>query len=230
MVGGFVLLGLAGLAAAAAALASADADAWSVHSAQVRQAEARLSGLIQEAETGQRGYLLTEDPTYLGPLTTSLRELPAAEAELRTLTSDNAAQQARLDDLRRIIGDKIAELARTMERAQAGDREGALGIVRTNEGRDLMARLQATIGAFDRTEEDLQSVRADRAAFRRTLLVAFIVVGLLLAAALAWLVIRTDGERANSDPRTMPFAVRSCSASGPRPNSGRRKRWRPAGS
>ncbi|MDQ0547520.1 CHASE3 domain sensor protein [Methylobacterium brachiatum] len=115
---------------------------------------------------------------YLDPLTTSLRELPAAEAELRTLTSDNAAQQARLDDLRRIIGDKIAELARTMERAQAGDREGALGIVRTNEGRDLMARLQATIGAFDRTEEDLQSVRADRAAFRRTLLVAFIVVGL----------------------------------------------------
>lgn len=195
MVGGFVLLGLAGLAAAAAALASADADAWSVHSAQVRQAEARLSGLIQEAETGQRGYLLTEDPTYLGPLTTSLSKLPAAEAELRTLTSDNAAQQARLDDLRRIIGDKIAELARTIERAQAGDREGALGIVRTNEGRDLMARLQATIGAFDRTEADLQSVRADRAAFRRTLLVAFIFVALLLAAALAWLVIRTDRRR-----------------------------------
>ena len=195
MIGGFVLLVLAGLAAAAAALASADADAWSVHSAEVRQAEARLFQLVQRAETGQRGYLLTGDPTYLDPFTDARRGLPAAEAELRTLTGDNAAQQARLDQLRPIIDAKVAELARTIDRMQAGDQAGALAIVRTNEGRDLTRRIQTIIAEFDRAEVELQATRADRAAFRRTILAAVIVIALLLAIALAWLVIRTDRRR-----------------------------------
>ncbi len=193
---GFVLLVLAGLAAAAAALASADADAWSVHSAEVRQAEARLSSLVQEAETSQRGYLITGDPSYLAPFTTARRELPAAEAELRALTGDNAEQQARLDQLRPIIEGKVDELARTIERMQAGDQAGALAIVRTNAGHDLMTRLRAISAEFDRAEVELQTARADRAAFRRSILAAVILVALLLAAALAWLVIRTDRRHA----------------------------------
>lgn len=195
MVVGFALLILAGLAAAAAALASANADAWAVHSAEVRRAEARLSRLIQEAETGQRGFLLTGDLTYLDPFTIARRELPAAELELRYLTGDNAEQQARLAQLRPIIDEKIAELARTTERMQAGDQAGALAIVRTNAGRDLMRRIRAAIAEFDRAELELQATRAERAAFRRSILAAVIVVALFLAAALAWLVIRTDRYR-----------------------------------
>jgi CHASE3 domain sensor protein len=164
--GGFVLLVLAGLAAAAAALASADADGWSVHSAEVRQAEARLTRLIQEAETGQRGYLLTGDPTYLDPFTAARRELSTAEAELRVLTGDNAEQQSRLDRLRPIIDEKITELAQTIERMQAGDQAGALATVRANAGRDLMGRIRAATAEFDRAEVELQTARADRAAFR----------------------------------------------------------------
>jgi CHASE3 domain sensor protein len=193
---GFALLILAGLAAVVAALASADADAWAVHSAEVRRAEARLSRLIQEAETGQRGYLLTGDLTYLDPFTTARRELPAAEAELRYLTGDNAEQQARLDQLRPIIDEKVAELARTTERMQAGDQAGALTIVRTNAGRDLMRRIRTAIAEFDRAEIELQATHAERAAFRRSILAAVIVTALCLAAALAWLVIRIDRHRA----------------------------------
>ena len=87
----------------------------------MRQAAARLSSLVQEAETSQRGYLITGDPSYLDPFTTARRELPAAEAELRPLTGDNAEQQDRLDQLRPIIDGKVDELARTIERMQAGD-------------------------------------------------------------------------------------------------------------
>jgi signal transduction histidine kinase len=191
MVVGFVLLILAGLAAAAAALASADADAWAAHSAEVRRVEARLSRLIQAAETGQRGYLLTGDPTYLDPFTAARRDLPAAQAELRALTGDNATQQVRLGQLRPIIDDKIAELERSTERMQKGDEAGALAIVRTNAGRDLMRRVQAAIAEFDRAEVELQAMRADRAAFRRAILAMVIVIALLLAAVLAWLVFRT---------------------------------------
>jgi CHASE3 domain sensor protein len=195
MIAGFVLLVLAGLAAGAVALASANADAWSAHSAEVRQAEARLFRLIQEAETGQRGFLLTGDLIYLDPFTAARRELPAAEAELRYLTGDNAEQQARLDQLRPIIGEKVAELTRTTERMQAGDQAGALAIVRTNVGRDLMKRIRATVTEFDRAEVELQATRTERAAFRRSILAAVIIIALFLAAALAWLVIRTDRHR-----------------------------------
>lgn len=195
MVAGFVLLVLAGLAAAAAALASADADGWSVHSAEVRQAEARLSRLVQEAETGQRGYLLTGEPSYLDPFTAARRELSAAEAELRALTGDNPEQQARLDQLRPIIAGKIAELTQTVDRMQAGDQAGALATARANAGRDLMGRIRTAIADFDRAEVELQTARADRAAFRRSTLATVIVIAVLLAAALAWLVIRTDRRR-----------------------------------
>jgi len=157
--------------------------------------EARLFRLIQEAETGQRGFLLTGDLTYLDPFTTARRELPAAEAELRYLTGDNAEQQARLDQLRPIIAEKVAELARTTERMQAGDQAGALAIVRTNTGRDLMRRIRATVTEFDRAEVELQATRGERAAFRRSILAAVIIIALFLAAALAWLVVRTDQHR-----------------------------------
>ncbi|MEE7450029.1 histidine kinase [Methylobacterium radiotolerans] len=196
MIGGFVLLVLAGLAAAAAALASADADARSVHSAEVRQAEARLFRIVQDAETGQRGYLITGNPAYLDPFTRAGRDLPGAEAHLRALTGDNAEQQARLDQLRPIIAGKVDELTRTIERMQAGDQAGALDIVRTNAGRDLTKRIQMIGAEFDRAEVELQAKRADLAAFRRSILVAIILVALLLAATLAWLVIRTDRRRA----------------------------------
>jgi CHASE3 domain sensor protein len=118
IVTGFALLIVAVIASIVAAIASADADRWASHSLQVRQATTHLVSLVQDAETGQRGFLLTGDEGYLLPFTTAQKEIPAAEASLRTLTSDNPAQQSRLTNIYATIALKLQELSRTVDLAK----------------------------------------------------------------------------------------------------------------
>ena len=74
-------------------------DAWVAHSHQVRIELADLLSELKDAETGQRGYLLTGDDNYLEPYTSSLGALQTTLAELRKITSDNPEQQRRLTEL-----------------------------------------------------------------------------------------------------------------------------------
>ena len=75
VVGGLGFLLLAVLASIVASVASADADRWAVHSLMVRQATEHLFSLIQDAETGQRGFLLTHDPNFLAPFRTGRSQI-----------------------------------------------------------------------------------------------------------------------------------------------------------
>ena len=56
-------------------VSSASAHRWLTPSLEVRQAETELFSAIQDAETAQRGYLLTGDPSYLAPLVASRARL-----------------------------------------------------------------------------------------------------------------------------------------------------------
>ena len=71
-----------------------------------------------DAESGQRGYVLTGDPTYLKPYHDAVAALPQDFADLRKLTSDNPSQQARCDTTTR-ISSSLAEIrgARVSKRA-----------------------------------------------------------------------------------------------------------------
>lgn len=63
----------------------------------------RLEGLLIElvdAETGQRGYLLTGEPGYLEPYHRGKRQFPGEIEELQELTSDNPRQQKRIQSLK----------------------------------------------------------------------------------------------------------------------------------
>src|SRR3954449_846264 len=54
----------------------------------VLQASGALERSVIDVETGLRGYLLTEDPSFLAPYDRARNELPGLEARLRTLTTD----------------------------------------------------------------------------------------------------------------------------------------------
>ena len=157
IVTGFALLIVAVIASIVAAIASADADRWASHSLQVRQATTHLVSLVQDAETGQRGFLLTGDEGYLLPFTTAQKEIPAAEASLRTLTSDNPAQQSRLTNIYATIALKLQELSRTVDLAKTGNTTDAIAIVRSNEGRNLMRQIRSDVDEFDEREIGLEN-------------------------------------------------------------------------
>ena len=104
----------------------------------VRQAELSADTLrvlfstLQDAETGQRGYLLTGADRYLEPYTQAVLHLDPLLHSL--LQNTNATQQASLQRLTNLSHAKLAELQDTIDRRQAGDPVGALAIVKTDRG------------------------------------------------------------------------------------------------
>src|SRR5262245_28532243 len=76
---------------------------------------ARVLSLLQEAETGQRGYLLTQDESYLRPYEAAMRDVAREMDGLDKLVAD-PTQRAYLAALKKVVDDKFAELARTIER------------------------------------------------------------------------------------------------------------------
>ncbi len=101
-----------------------------------------LLSLLKDAETGQRGYLLTGDEKYLGPYQKALVGIPAQLNVINTATTDRPDQRLRVDSLKPLIQDKLAELARTIELRRNKANEAALAIVLSNRGRDLMDQIR----------------------------------------------------------------------------------------
>src|ERR1700691_3715466 len=71
-------------------------DGWVEHSHQVRIELSNLLSELKDAETGQRGYLLTGDDSYLDPDAAANVAIPSTLSDLRKLTADNPDQQRRL--------------------------------------------------------------------------------------------------------------------------------------
>ena len=67
-------------------------------------------GMRFDAETGQRGYLLSGEEPYLEPYRAALAQLDQILKRLRSLTADNAPQQRRLDALEPLTAKKLDEL------------------------------------------------------------------------------------------------------------------------
>jgi signal transduction histidine kinase len=187
---GFCLLALAGIAAVVGTFTSADADRWFAHSLEVRQAEAQLFIAVQDAETGQRGYLLTGDLSYLPPFTEAQRRLAALQAALRALTQDNAQQQGRLAQLDAAIDAKMRELNRTVILQQQGRTDEALATVKTNAGSELMRQVRALTSDFDAAEREVLKQRREQARLMRIVLAVVVPLSVGLAAVLAMLVAR----------------------------------------
>ncbi|HEX3759100.1 MAG TPA: response regulator, partial [Kofleriaceae bacterium] len=119
-----------------------------------------LSGL-KDAETGQRGFLLTGEDSYLEPYQLALGDITVELATLRRMTLDNSAQQRRLDMIEPLVDAKLAELRQTIDRRRAGDPAGALSMVRSDRGRVVMDRLRQNIDAMVAAEAALLAQRTD---------------------------------------------------------------------
>ena len=77
---------------------------------------------LKDAETGQRGYILTGEDAYLEPYRAAVAAVGKVVAELRTLTADSPSQQKRVDALEPLVQEKLAELRQSIDlRRQSGD-------------------------------------------------------------------------------------------------------------
>ena len=154
---GFLLAGFATILIAALSLQSMAARTVMIarvsHTLEVLQELATLMSATNDAETGQRGYLLTGTESYLEPFLAAKAALPAELERLKTSTADDAHQLERVQMLGGLITEKLAELDHTIELRRTGDTEAALAIVRTDAGKIAMDRIRAGVAAIEASEK-----------------------------------------------------------------------------
>src|SRR5215472_14351974 len=90
-----------------------------IHSHEVIEAAQTLFSQVQDAETGQRGYLLTHDDASLEPYKRAVAVLPGSMASLREQVKGDDGQGARVDQLLITVRAKLDELGRTVALARS---------------------------------------------------------------------------------------------------------------
>ena len=136
--------------------AAQSARQWSRHSYEVLDTIKDLNLAVRQAETGQRGYLLTDRDDYLAPYQSALGRVSFLQGELQRLTADNVTEQQRLRALSPILQHKLEELAQTVELRRDIGFDAAMRVVQTHAGQDLMRDIEVT----RHNEQQAESARA----------------------------------------------------------------------
>jgi methyl-accepting chemotaxis protein len=130
------------------------------HTHQVLERISRLLIELQNAETGQRGYVITGEESYLAPYQSGIAAADAIVKELRDLTQDNPHEQRRLDQIEPLIVAKLAELKRTVEMRRSVGFEATQKVVVGGEGKRAMDDIRAVLQQMQDEEDSLLMQRA----------------------------------------------------------------------
>ncbi|HDR9064185.1 TPA: diguanylate cyclase [Burkholderia vietnamiensis] len=103
---------------------------------------------LENAETGQRGYLLTLDESYLAPYQQGVQDLDDTVLRLQQVAANDEATVELVRHIERAKTQKVSELARTIELARSGNRQGAIAFVQTGEGKRYMDELRQRLGVL----------------------------------------------------------------------------------
>jgi PAS domain S-box-containing protein len=113
-----------------------------------------LLSTLKDAETGQRGFLLTGKEHYLEPYSQALTAIPEMLRKLHIQALQRPDQTQRLKALDGLISAKLAELKDTIELRRSGRAEEALAIVDGGNGKALMDEIRDRSAIMDKVAED----------------------------------------------------------------------------
>ncbi|MEH2332646.1 response regulator [Nostoc sp.] len=141
------------------------------HTYQVLSQLEELNLQLTNAETGQRGYVLTGEQRYLEPYNAAIQVLDQKVKDLQNLTTDNPKQQQQLDILQPLITQKLDELKETIDLRQNQGFEASQKVVLTDRGKQLMSEIRKVIQTMEYEENTLLKQRSEKAqaAARQTL-------------------------------------------------------------
>jgi PAS domain S-box-containing protein len=160
-------------------------EAWVSHTHRVlTELEATLS-TVKDAETGQRGYLLTGEERYLEPYHSAIANVNTQLVGLQELTADNNRQQQRLRDLKIAIDSKSAELEETINLRRQKNLAAALQQVKTDRGKQIMDGIRQQVAVMTAAENQLLQQRAGESQASANLT----IVTFTVAAVVDWLLL-----------------------------------------
>ena len=126
---------------------------WVNHTQEVIIETKDYLNALKDAETGQRGYLLTTDINYLEPYNKGVIKTQQSILKLKQLTSDNKTQQNKIKQLDKLMKLKLEELAITISLTQIhNDNNKALELVKQNHGKEYMDKIRLILDKFIKEE------------------------------------------------------------------------------
>ncbi|MHB1421590.1 MAG: CHASE3 domain-containing protein [Gemmataceae bacterium] len=172
------------------------------HTHEVLDALGDLLSSVKDAETGQRGFLITGVRRYLKPYNDAVAVVPQKMERVLRLTEDNLFQQERIPALQKLVQAKLDELTRTIDLREKLGFEAARQAVLTDEGKASMDSLRSWIS--DMVEEERGLLRSRQQANDRAYGIAVAtgavggMVGVTAAAAFFWTLRRHLAARARA--------------------------------
>ena len=161
---------------------------WAAHTHEVLEQIAGVLGLMQDAETGQRGYIITGDESFLEPYQGATTAIVKTVDALQALTADNPSQQKRIARAVPLINAKLAMLKRTIEMRRSGETEQVTRLIQAGEGKRLMDDLRHVLSEMQHDERELLRQRGAEAEAAVSSATLAISVGTLLCLLLVTLV------------------------------------------
>lgn len=130
------------------------------HTMELQRLLGQLTEQLLQAESGQRGYLLTGKEIYLRPYHGAVGAIGGTQASLRDRLADRPEQLTRLRRLEALVGRRLTELDQTVTlRTEGGVRE-AMSMVQTDIGKNEMDEITALIGTMRQAENMQLAKRA----------------------------------------------------------------------
>lgn len=157
----------------------------------VLHASSQVLRAMQNAETGQRGYMLTRDKIFLDPLRIARGDLPIAIANLREITLADPASAVRARRIEELATSRMRMIERSLELLEQGRFNRASLVDYLRNGKQAMDELRRELGALEKTKQ--ASLRRSQALAQRNealagqwreLLTLFTIILAVLCAAM----------------------------------------------
>jgi len=158
-----------------------DSAGWVTHTYEVLDNLTGFLAAMNDAETGQRGYVITGQDQYLEPYRNASAVANQNLKNLRQLTADNPVQQRRLDALEPAVATKFAELQETIDLRRDKGFEAAAKEVLTDKGKEAMDRIRQLSGEMQEEENGLLKQRSEEEKARAQATKLTIIFGSFLA-------------------------------------------------
>ena len=187
----------------------------SVESAQFRRSLREVFSALQDAETGERGFLLSGDESYLDPFKQAEAQFPSRFEKLAADTMDQPELRNDVLALRGLAELKLAALRRAIEARRNATWSNAFDRTREAEGNALMGEIRSIIDRLDRRPQDMVTATGDdtRQKIRRTLLATLLAGGVGLGAGIIALYLsRVALQKEKNERRLAEQAIRAESA------------------
>lgn len=144
-----------------------DSEYWVSHTWQTISALQEVISSAKDAETGNRGYLLTQEDDYLAPYTRAVHDLPAEIDAVEHLTADNPRQKAKIPELRAAVEQRLQLLSQGIEARRSGEDNTTRLLVLTGTGESEMQHLRSIVNAMQEEEQGLLKTRVAKSASAR---------------------------------------------------------------